>query len=59
MTGRVYCSTVSACWGLADYHRAGEWNDAAERWCERRSINGFPGLCRVTELHGVNGGEEG
>jgi class 3 adenylate cyclase/ATP/maltotriose-dependent transcriptional regulator MalT len=47
VTGRVYCSTVSACWGMADYQRAGEWTDAVERWCRRRSINGFPGLCRV------------
>jgi class 3 adenylate cyclase len=47
VTGRVYCSTVSACWGLADYRRAGEWADAAERWCRRRSINGFPGVCRL------------
>jgi class 3 adenylate cyclase len=47
VTGRVYCSTVSACWGLADYQRAGEWTDAVERWCRRQSINGFPGLCRV------------
>jgi class 3 adenylate cyclase len=47
ITGAVYCSTVSACWSLADYGRAGEWTEAAERWCRRRSINGFPGLCRV------------
>ena len=47
VTGRVYCSTVSACWGLGDYRRAGEWADAAERWCRRRSINGFPGVCRL------------
>jgi class 3 adenylate cyclase len=32
---------------MADYQRAGEWTDAVERWCRRRSINGFPGLCRV------------
>lgn len=25
VTGRVYCSRVSACWGLGDYRRAGEW----------------------------------
>jgi class 3 adenylate cyclase len=47
ITGGIYCSTVSACWTLTDYRRASEWTDAAERWCRRRSINGFPGLCRV------------
>ena len=24
-----------------------EWADAAKRWCERQSISGFPGVCRV------------
>ncbi|HEV3474950.1 MAG TPA: adenylate/guanylate cyclase domain-containing protein, partial [Actinomycetota bacterium] len=23
------------------------WTEAAQRWCERQSINGFPGVCRV------------
>jgi class 3 adenylate cyclase len=57
VTGRVYCSTMSACWGMADYQRAGEWADAAERWCRRRSISGFPGLCRVhrAQLLGLRG----
>jgi class 3 adenylate cyclase len=57
VTGRVYCSTVSACWGLADYRRAGEWADAAERWCRRRLINGFPGVCRLhrAQIHKLRG----
>lgn len=57
VTGRVYCSTVSACWGLADYRRAGEWADAAERWGRRRSINGFPGVCRLhrAQIHKLRG----
>jgi class 3 adenylate cyclase len=57
VTGRVYCSTVSACWGVADYRRASEWADAAERWCRRRSINGFPGVCRVhrAQIHKLRG----
>jgi class 3 adenylate cyclase/ATP/maltotriose-dependent transcriptional regulator MalT len=57
VTGRVYCSTVSACFGLADYRRAGEWADAAERWCRRRSINGFPGVCRLhrAQIHKLRG----
>ena len=46
-TGVVYCNTITACKDLADYRRAGDWTDAAKRWCERQSIAGFPGMCRV------------
>lgn len=46
-TGIVYCITISACRDLGDYRRAGEWTEAAHRWCERQSVNGFPGVCRV------------
>jgi class 3 adenylate cyclase len=43
----VYCATVSACRDLADYRRAGQWAAAARRWCQRRAVSGFPGICRV------------
>jgi tetratricopeptide (TPR) repeat protein len=46
-TAVIYCSTIVACEDLADYGRAGEWTDAARRWCERKAITGFPGVCRV------------
>ena len=46
-TGWVYCTTISACRRLADYQRAAEWTDATTRWCERESVTGFPGICRV------------
>jgi class 3 adenylate cyclase len=46
-TGGIFCNVISTCRDLADYRRAGEWADAAKRWCERQSINGFPGVCRV------------
>ena len=39
--------TIVACRDLADYRRAGEWTEATTRWCERQSISGFPGHCRV------------
>ena len=45
--GSVYCITITVCRGLADYRRAGEWTEAVSRWCERQSITGFPGICRV------------
>ena len=46
-TGRIYCSTISVCRDLADWGRAVEWTDAAERWCRRQGVSGFPGICRV------------
>ena len=46
-TGGVFCNVISVCRDLADYGRASEWADAATRWCERQSISGFPGVCRV------------
>ncbi len=46
-TGVIYCSMITTCGRLADYRRAAEWTEAARRWCNRESIGGFPGLCRV------------
>lgn len=46
-TGLVYCWTIAVCRDLADVTRAGEWTEAANRWCERQSISGFPGVCRI------------
>jgi class 3 adenylate cyclase len=46
-TGIIYCNLIGTCEGMADYKRAGEWTDAARRWCDRQSISAFPGLCRV------------
>ena len=46
-TGRIYCATISVCRNLADWRRALEWTDAAERWCHRQGVSGFPGICRV------------
>lgn len=47
ITGVTYCQVIAACRDLADYQRAREWTDATERWCEKQSIQGFPGICRV------------
>jgi class 3 adenylate cyclase len=43
----VYCATVGICRDLTDYRRAAQWTEAARRWCERRAVSGFPGVCRV------------
>ena len=47
-TGRIYCNMIDTCEKLADYRRAGEWDEAALRWCNRVGhASGFPGICRV------------
>ncbi|MGH2681812.1 MAG: adenylate/guanylate cyclase domain-containing protein [Actinomycetota bacterium] len=45
--GYVYCGMIGLCSRLGDYGRAAEWTEATTRWCERHSIPGFPGICRV------------
>ncbi|MCH7484112.1 MAG: hypothetical protein IIA90_03065 [Chloroflexi bacterium] len=45
--GTIYCAMITTCTRMADYKRASEWTDAADRWCGRNSITVFPGLCRV------------
>jgi class 3 adenylate cyclase len=47
VAGVAYCSMIASCRDTTDYRRAGEWTEATHRWCERQSINGFPGICRV------------
>jgi class 3 adenylate cyclase len=46
-TGIIYCGIIAASFDVADFARAGNWTEAATRWCERQSISGFPGVCRV------------
>jgi class 3 adenylate cyclase len=46
-TGSIYCFTISSCQGLGDCRRAAEWTEAANRWCDRLDVTGFPGACRV------------
>lgn len=46
-TAVVYCGIIAACRDLGDFARAGDWTEAAKRWCDRQSISGFPGVCRV------------
>ncbi len=47
-TGKIYCNMIDICEQLADYRRAGDWSDAAKRWCERAGhSSGFPGVCRI------------
>jgi class 3 adenylate cyclase len=46
-TGLIYCITISSCQELGDYRRAAEWTEAANRWCDRLDVSGFPGACRI------------
>jgi len=45
--GLVYCMTISSCRDLGDYRRAAEWTEAANKWCDRLDVTGFPGACRI------------
>jgi class 3 adenylate cyclase len=46
-TGLVYCTTITSCHGIGDVRRAAEWTKAANSWCDRLDVKGFPGACRV------------
>ncbi len=46
-TGWIYCMMIAVNAQMADWQRAGQWTEAATRWCNRQAINGFPGVCRV------------
>lgn len=45
--GLVYCLTISACQDVGDFRRAAEWTEAANRFCDRLDVSGFPGACRI------------
>lgn len=49
-TAMVYCNATIACEDLTDFRRAGEFAEAAQRWCDRQAIAGFPGMCRVRRV---------
>ena len=47
-TGAVYCHLMDACRELAEVRRAGEWTQAAARWCEELPDAAlYRGICRV------------
>lgn len=59
-SGVTACRTIGACRNLTDYQRATEWIEATERYCERQSLSGFPGICRIhrAEVAAVGGAWE-
>jgi ATP/maltotriose-dependent transcriptional regulator MalT len=47
-TGIIYCSLLTACLGIGDLRRAGEWSDAAAAWCATIPPDSpYPGMCRA------------
>jgi len=46
-TGAVFSNVTAMCRDLGDYRRAGEWADAAMRWCEKQGNAGFVGIFRL------------
>jgi class 3 adenylate cyclase/Flp pilus assembly protein TadD len=46
-SGIIYCLAITTTTQLADYSRSAQWTEAVKRWCDRQSISGFPGICRV------------
>jgi len=46
-TGIVLCNAISAYRDSGDFAGASDGAERAARWCERQSIHGFPGICRV------------
>jgi class 3 adenylate cyclase len=59
-TGMTTCRLIGACRDMTDYRRATEWIEATERYCQRQSLTGFPGICRIhrAEVAAVGGGWE-
>lgn len=47
VSGIVFCSVIWAYLHLGDHHRAGQWTDEFERWCERYDAYCYPALCRL------------
>jgi class 3 adenylate cyclase len=46
-TGAVFSNVTAMCRDLGDYRRAGEWADAAMRWCEKQGNTGFVGIFQL------------
>ncbi|HXN02636.1 MAG TPA: adenylate/guanylate cyclase domain-containing protein [Candidatus Dormibacteraeota bacterium] len=46
-TGIVYCNSISSYREAGEFAMGSEWTQTAGRWCERESITGWPGVCRV------------
>jgi tetratricopeptide (TPR) repeat protein len=52
-TGVIYCVTIESCQTLGECGRALEWTEAANRWCDRLDVTGFPGACQIHRAEGL------
>lgn len=46
----VFCRTISTCYELGDYRRAGEWMDAIAECSARTGIDSLPGDCQAHSI---------
>ncbi len=47
VSGIAFCSVIWVYLHLGDHHRAGQWTDQFQRWCERHGSFCYPALCRL------------
>jgi class 3 adenylate cyclase len=45
--GRSFCNMLSVCDQTGDIRRAGQWTQAADRWCSENDHGPYPGVCRI------------
>jgi class 3 adenylate cyclase len=45
--GRSFCNMLSVCDQTGDIRRAGQWSEAAERWCSENDHGPYPGVCGI------------
>ncbi len=47
VVGRSFCNMLSVCDQTGDIRRAGQWSEAADRWCAENDHGPYPGVCRI------------
>ena len=47
VVGRSFCNMLAVCDQTGDIRRAGQWNEAADRWCAENEHGPYPGVCRI------------
>ena len=47
VVGRSFCNMLAVCDQTGDIRRAGQWSEAADRWCSENEHGPYPGVCRI------------
>ncbi|HLF41973.1 MAG TPA: adenylate/guanylate cyclase domain-containing protein [Acidimicrobiia bacterium] len=47
VVGRSFCNMLAVCDQTGDIRRAGQWSEAADRWCAENDHGPYPGVCRI------------